>query len=102
VAGVEPTISEDRGGLLRLLPVPVHQIGAAKAELPRLASVQFAGAGLDVDDLALDVRHRDTHGAGLPDSFARVGVRHGRRLGEAISLEHLAAGELLEASHDLD
>src|SRR5207237_1945802 len=102
VTCTQPAVADDRGGLLGPLPVAVHDVRAAKTQLPRLARTHLARSGLDVDDLAVNVRQREADRAGLADSLARVRVRHRRRLGQAVPLEDLAAGEILEPLHDLD
>src|SRR5205814_601807 len=66
------------------------------------ARTHLARSGLDVDDLAVNVRQREADRARLADSLARVRVRDRRRLGQAVPLEDLAAGEILEPLHDLD
>src|SRR3979411_2226039 len=90
VAGEEPAVAEDRGGLLRTFPVAVHEIRSAKTQLPRLARAYLAHAGLDVDDAALDIRQRNADRSRLADPFTWIRVRDRRRLGEAIALEDLA------------
>src|SRR5205814_10375529 len=93
VTCTQPAVPNDRGGLVRPLPVAVHDVRAAKTQLPRLARTHVARSGLDVDDLAVNVRQREPDRSRLAASLSRVRVRHGRRLGQAVPLEALAAGE---------
>src|SRR5207253_1208584 len=75
VARVQPAVPQRKGRLVRSAPITVHQVRPTNAELPGLARIDLARAGLDVDDLALDVRHRDTDRPRLARSLARVRVR---------------------------
>src|SRR5439155_7178828 len=102
VTGEEPAVPNDRGGLLGPLPVAVHDVRAAKTELPRLALAHLFCAGLDVDDPAVDVGQRNADGAGLANALARIRVRDRRRLGVTVYLKDLVAGELLEPTHHFD
>ncbi len=97
VAGVQPAAAQDEGGLARLAVVPVHEVRPAHEELAHLAGREIARAGLEVDDPRVHVRIRQADGADLPLAATRVAVRHRRGLGEPVPLDHLAAGEPLEA-----
>src|SRR2546421_3887799 len=74
VAGVKPAIAEREGRLIGSLPVAVHEIGSAKAQLAWLARRDLARPGFDVDDLALDVRHGDADRARLALALPRIRV----------------------------
>src|SRR3989442_5099395 len=80
--------------LLGLVVVAVHELRPAQDELPRLADRHLAVAGVEIDDLRLDVGERD---ADAPDLLLalteqRVAMRHRRCLGEAVALDQLRAG----------
>ena len=102
VAGVQPAVAQHERRLVGPPPVAVHDVGSADAELPGLARVDLARAGLEVHDLAVDVGHGDSDRAGLARAVRRVRVRHRSGLGQAVALHHLAPGQALEAAQDVD
>src|SRR5207245_2945234 len=86
VAGVEPAVTDDVGGVLRLVPVPAHDLRPAHADLTDLTGREDFRPALEVDDPVLGPRDRgadrleDRRGHG-------IGVRHRRGLGEAVALD---------------
>src|SRR2546428_4222079 len=81
VARMKPAIAQDERSLVGLPPVAVHDVRPTDAELTGLALVDLARAGLEVDDLAVDIGHRDADRPGLARSLARVRMRDRRGLG---------------------
>src|SRR5581483_9471907 len=104
VAGVQPAVADRRLRLVGTVVVAVHELRAAQYELARLADAELPLPRLAVDDLALDVRVRDPDRPDLllPLPVERVAVRDRRRLGEAVPLDEIRAGELDELPMRLD
>src|SRR5438093_11899496 len=96
VAGEEPAVAEHRGGVRRLAPVALHDLGAAHRDLADLARRERARAGLEVDDLVLGADDRLADGL-EHGGVDRVRVRHRRGFGEAVALDD----RLLRPRHDL-
>src|SRR5205814_10304596 len=86
VAGVEPAVADDVGGVLRLVPVAAHHLRSAHAYLADLAVREGLRAGLEIDDLVLGARY---HGSDRLEHRRVYGirVRHRRGLGEAVALD---------------
>src|SRR2546423_12032141 len=53
VAGVEPAVADDVGGVLRLVPVAPHHLRAAHADLTHLAIGERPRTGLQIHELVL-------------------------------------------------
>src|SRR5918996_407182 len=96
---------QDLVGLLRLLPVALHDLRADDADLADvfLAGRQDGVALLHVADLDHRAGHRHAARAETPHALVdRADRAGGRGLGEAVALDQGGAGQLLEGLLHLD
>src|SRR5439155_7764 len=71
IAREQPSVAEHRRGLLRLVPVALHDLGTADRELTDIALREFAGRVVRVDHPRVRIGERDTD-ALLHHAFERI------------------------------
>src|SRR5438270_8321484 len=93
VPGVEPAVADDVCRVLRLVPVALHHLWAADADLADLAVRERLRAGLEIDDLVFGARH---HRADRLEHrrIEGIRVRDRRGLGETVALNDRLADAL--------
>ena len=101
VAGAEPAVDEDLGGLLGLVPVAANTCGPAHDQLAGLAGLDVVRSGSRGRRRA--PRCRAAAGRRCPAwrfGGDRVRHQHGRALAEAVALDEVAAGQRLPRLDD--
>ena len=96
IARVQPAILEDVGRLLRHVPVAFHHLGSLDAQLASLPLGHDDRVILQVDQLALGIGPGQPYRPDAVLPVDRVRVGHRRGLGEAVTLDQPAAGQILE------
>ena len=102
VAGAKPPVRGERGRrLLRPVPVAQHHLRPAHAQLAAFADRHALHRFGRVAQLLLGARHRLADRAAAVLAGGRVAAGAGARFGQAVALDHDAAGPRLEPPLDL-
>ncbi len=102
VAGAQEVADELAGRLLRLLPVAQHHLRALDADLALLAERHLLGGIVEIAQRDDRAGQRQADRAWLHRPVERIAGRDRRGLRQAVALDQLAAGQLLEALLDLE
>ncbi len=76
--------------------IALHHLRTVEDDLADLALRQFGFAIVKADDLHFHIGQGHANGAGLVHAFERIAVRGGRRFGESVAFDQLAARQFFE------